>query len=707
MPSIVPSSDDQWVLDFWQWLGRALQYSVGHPAAAALAARTHDRLTRALDHEEAIPLGVFKDGLTIGTVHATNPALKTRMGPYFHERGVLILRFVRGVTLDELTSFMRIATLPVSDVFSAGGMRALVTQRGILRVQVEEIAHDILEEEREEDRRLKRLRELFLALLGAVEKGVDPQIGGVELLELLDEPKILARILESSEALGPILAGLADVVLEAEEHHAVDLQPKVRAVIRAIAPEARDRLLMSFASLDPTARAPLARVLGGFEPRGIAELVLPSVRMHAYHIDRLYFALRAIVPDAGVRIEVLRKLARLLNDLPLDEPMTFDVMAALARPPTDDDPYRFERAVLTKMAARIHEDRAAFRVRPPAQKMSAEPFEPAPLDALDHRVARDIALFGAKIVDFGDFAARMPALSDALCRAGRASASAGLISALAAIEDPRWKPATRATLRAIAQSSVTLHVVRDLDNHEERTAQMGPLLRVVAAARPDVLFSALENAQNRKFRRSILEVLSGCGPAIAPLVRQRLAAAEWFVVRNMLVLAPRVALVVADVVPLLKHPQPKVRVEAARALRGMAAEPQACELLAALLDDPEPEVQAAAIAGLAEMPLSPNVALRLEQLVLDERRGDDTRLRAIDLLGRSSTNEAAQALYRLLEPRGLIERPFVSTLRERAAAALHRSKAPASAGLFANGQQSATWRVRKACEKALEENGDA
>jgi hypothetical protein len=709
MPSIVPSSDEQWVLDLWQWLGRALQYAVDHPAAAAFASRAHDRLSRALDHEGTLALGIFKDGLTVGTTHASNPALRTKMGPYFHERGAVMVRFAAGVTLEELTSFVRIATLPVSEVFAAGGMRALTVQRGIVRIEVEEIAHDILSEGRDEDRRVTRLRELFLSLLGSLRSHAATPLGGIELLELLDEPKVLARILEATDppkAIGEIVAGLADQHNQAEEHHAVDLQPKMRALLSELAPEARDRLLIGFASLDPAARAPLGRVLGGFEPRRVAELVLPSVRMHAYHIDRLYFAMRAIVPDAGVRIEVLRRLARLLHDLPLDEPVTFDVMAALARPPTDDDPYRFERAVLSKIAARIHEDRAAFRVRPGAHRRSAEPFEPAPLDALDHRAARDVALHGAKIVDFGDFAARLPALSDSLARAGRAAASAGLIGALVAIDDPRWKPATGAALRAIAQSPATLHVVRDLDHHEERWSEVGPMLRVVAVARPDVLFTVLENAQNRKFRRAILEALSACGPAIAHFVRQRLAAPEWYVVRNMLALAPRVALLVSDVAPMLKHPQPKVRVEAARALRGMAADPRACELLASLLDDAEGEVQLAAIAGLAELPLSPNTVTRMEHAVLDERRPDDVRFRAVDALGRSTMNEAVEALFRLLEPRGLLERPFVAALRERAAAALHHSRAPVAPALFAQARQSGAWRVRKACEKALDGEPD-
>src|SRR5262245_50225734 len=86
MPSIGPSSDEQWA----------------HPVAVALGTQTHERLTRAIGHDEAL------------------------------------LRFVQGVTVDELTSFLRIAPL-VADIFAARGMRALLAERGIVRLQVEEI----------------------------------------------------------------------------------------------------------------------------------------------------------------------------------------------------------------------------------------------------------------------------------------------------------------------------------------------------------------------------------------------------------------------------------------------------------------------------------------------------------------------------------------------------------------------------------------
>jgi hypothetical protein len=706
MASSAPPSDEQWVLDLWQWVGRAAQYSVSHPVAMVTGTKVHEGLRLALGGATTITLGVFKDALTIGTVHATNAGLKSKMAPYFHERGVVLLRFVAGVTMDELTAFIAVAVLPVHDVFAAGGMRALTVQRGVVRIQVEELAHDVLGEERAEDRRIRRMRDLFLALLPGVEDRRSPVDPG-DLVELLDEPKVLARMFEQAEPqreLAQALAGFAHLVEETEEARGGALKPKVRRVIRALGPEARDRLVLGFAALDPAARRPLSDVLAALSPHELAELCLPSVRYHASRLDRFYFAMRAVVPDAGTRIDVLRKLARLLYDLPLDEPTTHDVMSGLAEPPRDGDTFRFERAVLTKIATRIRAERAAFRARPVARPPSAEGFDGARIDQLDHRVTSDIVLLSARLVDFADVAARAPGLTNALVRAGRVSAAAGVARALTAVDDARWLAATQGALATIARGEVAPPLIADLDRHEDRLDDLAPFLRLVAPSRTELLFSVLEKTPSRKLRRALLEILAGVGPAVLPHVKGRFAATEWYVVRNMVTLAARVGANVLELAAVARHPHPKVRLEVGRAVRTLPLDPRASDVLAAMVIDASDEVRVTALAGLGEVVMGAPAARSIEASILDENQTDDLRRRALDALGKSTSDEAASALYRLLEPRGLLEPSFSAEVRERAAAGLCRSRAANAAGLFHQALQSPTWRVRKACEKAVQES---
>jgi HEAT repeat protein len=228
-------------------------------------------------------------------------------------------------------------------------------------------------------------------------------------------------------------------------------------------------------------------------------------------------------------------------------------------------------------------------------------------------------------------------------------------------------------------------------------------LRLVAPSRGELLFAALEKSPSRKVRRTVLEVLAGVGPAVLPQVRERFAATEWFVVRNMVTLAARVGANVHELSAAARHPHPKVRLEVARAMRTHPEDPRAADVLSAMLLDPSEEVRVTALAGLAEVSMGASAAHSIEASILDDDQGDDLRRRALDALGTSTSDEAAAALYRLLEPRGLLERPLLTELRERAATALRRSRAAAAAGLFQRALQSPTWRVRKACEKAAEE----
>ena len=711
MISNAPPPDEQWVLDLWQWLGRILQYSVHHPACVAFGVKAHERLTRALLDAGTLNVGILRDSLTVGSTRAANAMLRTRMGPYFHERGVILLRFLRGVTLDEMTTFMTAAALPTTEVFTGGGLRLVLAQRNVMRVQVEEISHDLLEQEREADRRQTRLRDLFLEMLkGVIHKdqiGLSLEKGGaVELLELLDEPRMLARLLESAEpprALAQVMAGFADMVQEAEEQSGRELLPKLRALLLALGPEARDRLLLGYAALDEAARAPLGKVLAGFDEQSLALLSFPSVRYHALHLDRLYYALRAIVPDAGRRISVLRRISRLLHDLPLDEPATLYVMEALSQPPTDTDPFRFERAVLSKIAARIHADRAPFRAKLGAVRASDEAFREAGLDPLDHRVTLDIVTLGSKIVDFAQYCERLPRLADMLVRTGRGAAATGIFRALVSITDPRWQGVTAGTLRALAASDATLQVLVEMEHYEaDRLDELTPLLRIAAGLRPEPLIAVLEKSENRKLRRVLIEALATAGPAVLSLAKRSLGSREWYVVRNMVTLLGRAGGTASDLLPVANHPQVKVRIEIARTLRGLVHDATSAQILASYLSDPAEEVHSAALVALTEVGLSPPAVSALEALVLDERRSDETRKRGLDALGRSRLDLAAHALFRLLEPRGILEMPFLTALRERAAVALIRSEARAAHQLFEQARQTGSWRARKACERAIE-----
>jgi hypothetical protein len=277
---------------------------------------------------------------------------------------------------------------------------------------------------------------------------------------------------------------------------------------------------------------------------------------------------------------------------------------------------------------------------------------------------------------------------------------------LTEVNDPRWASIASATMHALAASETAVTMVRELDRYEpERLDEIASFLRFLALARAEPLLALLDQAQNRKLRRMLVDALGEAKGAILPLIRQRLRSQEWYVVRNMITLLRRAGGTAADLATVAHHPMVQVRLEVARALRGMVHDTRAADVGASLLSDPADEVIAASLSALADLPLTPGAARALEATVQEERRSDEARKSALEALARSPLEEAAAALFRLVEPRGMLERPFLGALRERAAIGLARSPAPQARALFVEGLQSQNRRVRKAFERAREGGG--
>jgi hypothetical protein len=189
-----------------------------------------------------------------------------------------------------------------------------------------------------------------------------------------------------------------------------------------------------------------------------------------------------------------------------------------------------------------------------------------------------------------------------------------------------------------------------------------------------------------------------------PSVHTRFASSQWFVTRNMIILHARLGGDAPTLRGFAEHPHAQVRVEVVRALRMMVRDPSACEIVIGRLSDRAPEVAQAAIASLGTMDLTPEAVAALEALAADEGRGDEARRAAVHALGASRCADAPDALVRLLQPHGLIERPSTSALRDDVARALRACPADNAAERFDELLRSATWRIRKACERAIEQH---
>jgi HEAT repeats len=688
-----------------QWLSRVQQYSASHPACAQLGERVHRALTRSLAIASPLAVDVLKEGMSVDDALVAHPAVRTRLAPHLHERGVLVLRFFAGVTVLELTALIELLTLPVQSTFDRGGLRALANDRGIGRIQIEEIAHDISADERAAQRTRARLRTRFSDVLRSLVAQRSIQgLTGEELLELLDHPDMAVTILEEDPlGIAESFAGLCMMVRAEEERTGETLYPKLRVILLALTPHSHDRVLLGLPTLVGDFRDALAWALDGLDEGELARVVLASFRAHAPELGSSLYALSVASPHDGRRMSTLRRVSLHFYDLPSDDASAADLITVCALVAGDVDSYSRERDCLSAHALRVLGGRGSFAAPSEAAAPSVEAGAARSEPAVDNRrVMSELVRMASRTRRFEQLCARLPHTAITFARAGSTDSVLGLLDGLRSVPRTESKELAKRTLRAVVSPTVATQLLADVDatsgNVEGASLDDAvATVRLLAALAPDVVFGQLELSESRKMRRILIEVLSAGGPGLLPLVREKLHSPSWFVVRNALVLLTKLGGGTRDLLPVVGHDNPRVRLEVLRAIRAVPADGTAMEFVASYLTDPVPEIRQHAVVMLRGELLTAEAIQRLERIALGEENGEELRRRVVDALGRCPLDAAATSLFTLLQPRGLIE---LASLRDFVAVALKQSPAPLAPSYFAEGLKSSAWRVRKACERA-------
>jgi hypothetical protein len=746
------SIEEQALVEVTHWLRRVMQYSAAHPACAELGEKAHLALTRALMVASPLTVGILKDDIMLGESRASHPVLRMRLAPHLHERGVLLLRFASGVTPRELTEFVELLTLPASTVFDRGGLLRLTMDKAIARIQVEELAHDVTDEEREAQKRRRQMREFFREMLRNLlaNRSLDGNIGE-HLRTLLEHPDIAVTILEEDPTgLAEAGAGLALMVQQEELRTSEAFGEKLRDVFLALAPESRARLFLGLPSLVGDFRQALGWALDQFSEPELARLAFPALRARAEDVDVVLYALAAAAPRDQRRRGALRWISLGLFDLPNDEAATGELLSSLAEPGPEFESFREERDCLREHAIRAATARELVsrrsnsgrpRVSAAPRGMSIPPAPPAPRmstmgmprvnvnnisssippagapsslpppslrpgAAFDGRRSNSAVLrAAARNGQLARVCRSLPAAAIALANEGASDAVLGIVRGLSetAKENPNG-PAAEA-LRQIGASETAAKILSDLEevvvtlDGDELEDILGAV-KILVAHSPGTALDRLDASENRKMRRLLLDALGQVGPNMLPLLRARIRSTRWFVVRNAVLLLARCGGTAADLAGVARHPNERVRLEVVRALRSVPQDEASMNIAAQLLTDSSHEARTAALLLIRGEALRGPAIATLDALTNDEAQPEELRRRLVQALGHSPDAAAAEVLFRLLHPKGLLERGATAAIREAAAIALRGSRAANAAALFQQGLQSSTGRVRKVCERA-------
>lgn len=699
------STREQVLVDLSLWLSRVLQYSPSHPACAQLGERMHASVTRALAVTSPLAYGVLRDEILIDGAPGRHPVLRSRVAPQLHARGVLFLRFLSGVTVEELTHLVELLTLPVQTIFDRGGLQKLAAERHLARVQIEEIAHEVSAEERDAQVRRAKFRALFKDLLRTTlaRRRADGLLAD-RIAELLEHPEIVITLLEEDAVgIAEAAASLALITQQQEARTGEPLTAKLGPIFLALATASRVRLLLGFPSLAGDFRRALARVLDAMTEPELARLVFPSVRAHAADLEAVFYALSAIVPHDGTRLSALRRVGLALLDLAPDDASTAEVLAALARPAPEHDSFARERDCLRAHATSAASRRALSEAATHATGRSVPPESATPFDGT--RSVAEVIEIATRTRTFDRFCARLVGVAPVLGRDGALGALRGLSHAALAHPTEEGRHAAARGQHAIAVLFAP-EALADLDRtlleaDESATGRIAATVALFAEHAPEALLDRLDVTESRRLRRILLDALAASPTNLLPLVRPRLHSSKWYVVRNAVLLIDKAHGCGVDLLPIAMHAQEQVRREILRAVRTMR-DVAAMDIVAMYLTDPCAEIAANAPSLLRGELLGPTAIARLSAIAHDEGHGEELRRRVVHALGRTPREEAATALFQLLQPKGFVDLGS-GAIRDLAASALRHSPAPNAQRLFEEGLHSSAWRVRKACERAVEQ----
>jgi hypothetical protein len=204
-------------------------------------------------------------------------------------------------------------------------------------------------------------------------------------------------------------------------------------------------------------------------------------------------------------------------------------------------------------------------------------------------------------------------------------------------------PGNKATQMIAQQLGTPTRLAQLLRAEPADFAAVDALAAHMGIAAAEVMLAELIESKSRATRRALLERLVRYGPALAPLVVERLSDKRWFVVRNMITLL-RDARCPLDRVPVeafAQHPDGRVRREAYQLMfRDPAIQDRA--LCAALRDADRNVLRAALQQARARLP-DAGVPI-LAKRVVDGAFPPEFRVISLHLLGRTSSILALDAL---------------------------------------------------------------
>jgi HEAT repeat protein len=701
-------------------------YAAEHPRSAEALQSLEQAVIALLAHRSRIAIAATKSTLMAdgSPIVPATPAVRA-LAKDLESRQIGGFVLTQGVSVRELTEFVRVLNMKAQQLSSLGGPEEALRRADVMHVRMSRVRYEAVTEGEEvvwsksirhgDDSHdvgaelATALQRYLLGVLnahggetGSTDAGAIPSEG-----EFVPDPVALEQLLGDSlaeriETSGPqpaesaardvLRSALASVepALQLALLVSLDKLPPTpttepfRAAARALAAEPRDNARIASSSDDAIAALTLA--LGGGGTPGL-DLLRGRVEQLGMSREQLDELVRIIGWD---KLSADQKVAKLLEgenalDIPSDKLIAFlrelvatnrhaEVLTILERYAGgfDRDSYTVRESV-TDVFAQVADMIDEPGLTPPIEQLLVRMILTRCTKEIDARLHRSVAEAGANVIS-------------GFAGSGRSDAALRILSrlqstvAVAPAESP-IQETYRLLITAVGEPRRAQPIVGQIvaADAESLGRSVIPLVVDLGATLAPALIDALATEEDRNRRGRFVKALKAIGKPAFPALLDALTSPAWYVVRNALMVLGDIGVTshVAAIGRKLQHGDPRVRRAAARALAKIGG-PEAERDLAEALSERDQETLGEVLHCLGTMRAESAVPAVI-QLAKARLLGGDEKVReiAISTLGQIGSDPAIEFLAELVKPRTMFNRESLP-IRSAAAAAL--AQAPTMTG---------------------------
>lgn len=710
-------------------------YPPGHIQITKSIDRAYEILLRMFEVRPEMTLGVAKDTLLVGQdyLDQKNPVYRD-FALSLNQQEIAAVTFMQGLGKDELVRFHRILTTKPEEIRAAGGIGKVMADADIPHIKIHAIDYGSFHvtEEQEIMRPAARpgaektgagVWQDFVSLLVSgtlasegqgvsLKDGTD--INPAELARLLNERKLDANTAISSydRIISDHVRYVAEKKQPTKEQSAI--LGKMNSLVKNLHPELR-RQFLSAAFQHVSSHSAVAgaeEILGDFSDDMVIEMLTQASeegRQISPTLAGLIQKLSRLGGGAGQegsRAEGAGKAAP-ERQAPVISPEHMEKLF---------DRESYEQYVTTDYDATLKQ--LAEKVTP-AGSAEVEGFSPADYteslsdDLLDFQIGRALLAFMEENIeeeDYQEFGRKLSAVIPGLLETGNFALLLDILETLRRHVREKSVPGVRVlaeeAMKIFTEPEFIAQVVMAFDRWARTRGREGAgfLLALGPEAIPKLLDVFAED-ESPGGRRILFDLLCNFGQAAVSEAQKRLRDPRTYYVRNLVMLIRWAGSKTAapHIKPLLRHPDPKVRMEAIAALLRFK-DADAIPLLREALRSKDPDLssQAVHIAGQYRVAAVTEDLVSMFKKVILFETDYTVNEEIISALGEIGDPLAIPEIEKLARATWTLYPESLFRMKAAIFESLSRYPQESIVGLLKIGERMNDDRIRRACRKLME-----